>query len=71
MGKSCATAIEYYFRALRERLPGDVGAAVEQEWRGLFAWACADFHPFLSGWAPHWRVRPHERELTREVIESI
>jgi hypothetical protein len=42
-----------YFAQLRYRLAADVdGAAVEAEWRSLYALARLDFCRFLAGWRP-------------------
>ncbi len=63
-----------YFQALAQALAGrdDVdAAAVEAEWRGLYAWAAADFQRFLAGWAPGWRVKAHEQALTKKVIAAL
>jgi aminoglycoside phosphotransferase (APT) family kinase protein len=65
-------ALDLYFGALRRCLAGGVdGAALEAEWRTLFAWAWADFERFLAGWDPHGRVHPHGRELTRSALAQL
>ncbi len=63
--------LDRYFSALRAALPGDRGAAVEAEWRPLYPWAVADFHRFLAGWSPGWRVPGHEQALTRQVLAAL
>lgn len=62
--------LDVYFEALRARLPGDVdGAALEAEWRELFAWAWVDFFRFLLGWAPSYAEGDEYSEaLTRQVL---
>ena len=62
--------LDVYFAALRSAL-GDEARAVETEWRALYDWAWADFHRFLAGWAPHWRVTREEEAMTRKVLAVI
>lgn len=64
--------LDQYFRSLRGVLASEVeGEAVEAEWRALYPFAWADFHRFLEGWAPSWRVRPDEQALTRQALSSL
>lgn len=47
--------LDYYFAQLRQGLatrPSVDVAAVEAEWRALYALAWADYYRFLDGWAP-------------------
>ena len=45
---------------------------LEQEWRGLYPVAWADFHRFLKGWSPeHWKINTYSERLTREVITQL
>ena len=69
---STRRSLDVYFGALRQRVGPEVdGAALEAEWRELFAWAWADFQRFLVGWDPHARVPSHGAELTRRVLASL
>ena len=68
--------LDLYFSALKaalgERHPEVDPAAVESEWRALYAPAWADFHRFLEGWSPdHWKLNRYGDELTRRVLDSI
>ncbi len=68
--------LDVYFEALkgalRDRHPDLDAAAVESEWRALYAPAWADFHRFLKGWSPdHWKLNSYGEELTRQVLESL
>jgi aminoglycoside phosphotransferase (APT) family kinase protein len=64
-------ALEVYFAALRRAATGHDVAALEAEWRALYAWAWADFERFLAGWAPSWRIQRHERALTQRVLALL
>ena len=69
---STQRGLETYFAALRRALPAEVSAdAVEAEWRALYPWAWADFHRFLVGWAPGWRVNAYGRRLTQQVLAAV
>ncbi|MDB2330994.1 DUF1679 domain-containing protein [Alteromonas sp.] len=53
--------INYYFTKLRSLLTDSLGVSafnqLEQEWRQLYPFACADFYRFLAGWSPdHWKI---------------
>ncbi|MEO0975078.1 MAG: phosphotransferase [Pseudomonadota bacterium] len=68
--------LELYFGALREALkarqPTLDAAAVESEWRTLYAPAWADFHRFLRGWSPgHWKLNRYGERLTNTTVASI
>jgi hypothetical protein len=68
--RSTQRLLDVYFSALRQGLSGRPvdAAAVEAEWRSLYAWACADFQRFMAGWSPGWRDRSYGQELTRQVL---
>ncbi|MEP4148067.1 MAG: phosphotransferase [Halioglobus sp.] len=71
-----STLLDYYFSRLVQRVtdkhPDVDAAALEEEWRGLFDVAWADFHRFLKGWSPgHWKINGYSEKLTRRVIERL
>lgn len=46
--------------------------ALEENWRGLYAFAWADFHRFLKGWSPgHWKINGYSERVCRHVIGQI
>ena len=54
--------LDYYFAELCRELkrpgaPAADAAALEREWRELFAWAWLDFYRFLLGWAPRYAAQ--------------
>ncbi|HAA57998.1 MAG TPA: choline kinase [Myxococcales bacterium] len=68
--------LSFYFVSLRAALARrkkDIDVdALEEEWRGLFAWAWADFHRFLIGWMPgHWKVNAYSQHLTDRVLRAL
>jgi hypothetical protein len=68
--------LDTYFRLLRAALVGKGAAAdvdaIEAEWRGLYAVACADYHRFLAGWAPdHYRRDAEGQRVVREVLKAL
>ncbi len=68
--------LDYYFSGLRQRVnekqPGVDTSELENEWRGLFDVAWADFHRFLKGWSPgHWKINSYSERLTRRVVERL
>ena len=70
------TLLDYYFSRLSLRVadkqPGIDTARLEEEWRGLYDVAWADFHRFLKGWSPgHWKINSYSERLTRTVIERL
>ncbi len=69
-GGATRRGLDIYFRALREALPADADA-IETEWRALYPWAWADFHRFLAGWAPDWRIGKHGQSMTRKVLAKL
>ncbi len=47
-------------------------ADLEQNWRGLYPYAWADFHRFLKGWSPgHWKLNSYSERLTNAVVVMI
>lgn len=65
------TYFESFARCLAAR-PGEQTpdpSAVESEWRSLWPDTWADFHRFLSGWAPdHWKLSVYSERWTRFVL---
>lgn len=62
--------LDHYFHELRGAAGAHVDfAALETEWRDMFAFAWADFHRFLLGWMPgHWKVNRYSTRLTEDVL---
>lgn len=70
--QSAEKLLEIYFTELTLRLPSDVAAAVEKEWRELYAIAWADFHRFLAGWMPeHTKINRYTQHLTRQALAQL
>ena len=68
--------MDYYFiqlRAFLGRIESQISPdELEEEWRGLYRVAWADFHRFMKGWSPgHWKLSDYSERVTREVIESL
>ncbi len=68
--------LDVYFTTLRQAIkikqPAVDAAAMEQEWRGLYHYAWADFHRFLKGWSPgHWKINSYSERICQEVIKEI
>ncbi|MEM9387959.1 MAG: phosphotransferase [Pseudomonadota bacterium] len=65
--------LAFYFSVLSDALevqhPGLDAAAVEGEWRTLYAPAWADFTRFLKGWSPgHWKLNRYAERLTHRTL---
>nr|XP_057909678.1 uncharacterized protein pkdc isoform X2 [Doryrhamphus excisus] len=65
--------LEHYFSELKRSVSTDVDfAALEEEWREMFAFAWTDFHRFLLGWMPgHWKINRYSKQLTKEVLHKL
>ncbi|KAK0146998.1 hypothetical protein N1851_013664 [Merluccius polli] len=65
--------LSHYFTELRSSVDQEVDfAALEEEWREMFAFAWADFDRFLLGWMPgHWKINPYSQQLTNEVLGKL
>lgn len=69
-------ALNFYFKALRSALEKQQHqldfATLEQEWRGLYPFAIADFTRFLLGWMPeHHKVNAYHLRITEDVLEKV
>ena len=63
--------LDTYFAHLNKAL-GKTNNALENEWRGLYRVAWADFHRFLKGWSPgHWKINSYSERITAEVIKNL
>jgi len=63
--------LDMYFNALGKRFPA-MRAALEKEWRPLYAVAGADFHRFLAGWSPgHAKLTGYSSELVKQALGHI
>ena len=68
--------VDDYFGHLHNALathhPTVDSAALEAEWRDLYAVAWADFVRFLAGWSPqHWKLDAYSLRLTKQVIAAL
>lgn len=46
--------------------------ALENEWRSLYGFACADFHRFLQGWSPeHPKINGYLQQHTQQVLAGL
>jgi hypothetical protein len=58
--------------ALQQRAPGVDAAALEAEWRELYAFGWADFYRFLLGWAPgQYDYDAYSRRQVRAALEAL
>ena len=71
-----AEILDRYFALLHDALKKagravDV-AALEADWRALYAVAWTDFYRFLQGWSPgHWKLNSYSNRLAREVLGTL
>lgn len=68
--------LDIYFQQLKSSLamlhPEMSFAAIESEWRELYAFAWADFCRFLAGWSPgHWKLNEYNDRVTRGVLSRL
>ncbi len=62
----------YLTKALQQKQKTIDSAAVEQNWRSLYALAWTDFHRFVKGWSPgHWKINNYSERLARQVIDNL
>ncbi len=46
--------------------------AIEQNWRPLYHFACADFQRFLKAWCPnHWKTNQYSEAITTRVLKQL
>ncbi|XP_077455801.1 uncharacterized protein pkdc isoform X2 [Stigmatopora argus] len=66
---------DHYLAQLKGALDDDAGtdwAALEDEWREMFAFAWTDFRRFLLGWMPrHGKIHRYNRKLADEVLDKL
>lgn len=68
--------LDVYFQQLEGALaltkPEIDFASLEAEWRGLYAFAWADFCRFLAGWSPgHWKLNEYSDQVTRSALAQL
>ncbi len=68
--------LETYFLQLKHALKISKKAVdinvLEQEWRGLYDVAWADFHRFIKGWSPgHWKINSYSERMVASVIKRL
>jgi len=68
--------LDSYFSALRLHLSHTHSKNsiqdIEQEWRALYPFACADFHRFLAGWSPeHWKINLQLSKQTAIALAAL
>jgi len=74
-----APLLNYYFGELKaalQRLNRHELLAnfsdIEQEWRGLYPFAWADFNRFLQGWSPnHWKLNHYTAQQTQLALNQL
>ena len=64
--------VDTYFDELRKYVPESIKAALEDEWRSLYATAWADFHRFLAGWMPeHQKINRYTMAMTQQALAEL
>lgn len=68
--------LNHYFSELKKALERNQADSIykdlEEDWRGLFYVAWADFHRFLKGWSPgHWKINSYSEKISRRVIQDL
>lgn len=66
--------LDHYFEVLRQaaRLDASEFARLEEEWRGLYAMAWADFTRFLEGWMPsHRKLHRYSKEMVDRALKRL
>ncbi|KAL6462433.1 hypothetical protein MHYP_G00288550 [Metynnis hypsauchen] len=71
--KKVPSYLDFYFSELRSAVSERVNfTELEEEWRGLFAFAWTDFHRFLLGWMPgHHKINKYSKKLTQDVLRKL
>lgn len=63
--------LNFYFKNLAKFMGGR-NMELENEWRGLYKYAWADFSRFLQGWSPgHWKLNNYVDQITTNTILEI
>jgi fructose-1,6-bisphosphatase/inositol monophosphatase family enzyme len=65
--------LKIYFSFLKEEIKNEtVFSKLEAEWRGLYAFAWADFLRFLDGWSPgHWKMGDYASEEKEKALAQL
>lgn len=66
--------LDHYFAVLREAVQLDEQESIEleNEWRGLYAMAWADFTRFLEGWMPtHRKLHRYSRGMVTQALRNL
>ncbi|XP_061676966.1 uncharacterized protein pkdc [Syngnathoides biaculeatus] len=65
--------LDHYFAELKRGVSTQADfAALEEEWREMFAFAWTDFRRFLLGWMPgHRKVDRYSKRLADEVLHKL
>ncbi|MGB1040331.1 MAG: oxidoreductase family protein [Flavobacteriales bacterium] len=65
--------LDFYFIALNKASINAIDfAKLEEEWRGLYPFAVADFTRFMLGWMPsHQKVNGYSLNKVKEVLKSL
>ncbi|XP_057689111.1 uncharacterized protein pkdc [Corythoichthys intestinalis] len=71
--KKVPKLLDYYFAELKPAVKaGTDFAALEKEWREMFAFAWTDFRRFLLGWMPgHRKIDRYNEKLANEVLDKL
>jgi hypothetical protein len=65
--------LNYYFSELQLAIDSNIDfIALENEWRGMYLLACADFTRFLLGWMPtHQKVNDYNLRIMNTILKRF
>ncbi|MGB1316319.1 MAG: oxidoreductase family protein [Chitinophagales bacterium] len=65
--------LDYYFSKLQEAVKQKIDIKeLEEEWRNMYAYACADFTRFLLGWMPaHQKINKYNLKKVNFVLAKL